>query len=167
LKTPGGKKCCIFGIMRAFAHFSVLILLVSMLVSRPAAAQTVSGQERSRLEAQKQALFQEMLRNPANLDVTFAYADVAARLGDYEEAVSALDRMLLFNPNLPRVELEIGALYFRMGSYDLASDYFARAAASNPPPEVRARIEEYQAQIEKATSRHHLSGYVFFGGPTP
>ncbi len=105
-----------------------------------------------------------MLRNPANLDATFAYADVSARLGDYEAAVSALERMLLFNPKLPRVQLELGALYFRMGSYDLARDYFAKAAAGNPPPEVRARIDEYLAQIEKATSRHHLSGYVFLGG---
>ena len=141
----------------------VIAWLATMLV-RTGAAQVFSGQERSRLEARKEALFQQMLRNPANLDVTFAYADVAARLGDYEAAVSALDRMLLFNPNLPRVELEIGALYFRMGSFDLARDYFARAAAANPPPEVRARIDAYMAQIEKATSRHHLSGYVFLGG---
>jgi Tetratricopeptide repeat len=154
-------RCCL---AKGFAQCCALILLVALLVPRPAAAQAISAQERSRLEAQQAALFQQMLRNPANLDVTFAYADVAARLGNYEEAVSALDRMLLFNPNLPRVELEIGALYFRMGSYDLARDYFARAAASNPPPEVRARIEEYQAQIESAASRHHLSGYVFFGG---
>ncbi len=105
-----------------------------------------------------------MLRNPADLDATFAYADVSARLGDYEAAVSALDRMLLFNPNLPRVQLEIGALYFRMGSYDLARDYFTRAAAANPPPAVRQRIDDYIAQIDKATSRHHLSGYVFLGG---
>ena len=106
---------------------------------------------RRALEAQKEALFQQMLRNPANLDVTFAYADVSARLGDYEAAVSALERMLLFNPNLPRVQLELGALYFRMGSYDLARDYFEKAAAANPPPEVRARIDEYLAQIDKAS----------------
>ncbi len=135
-----------------------------MLVAPPAFAQPVSGAEKSRLEAQKEALFQQMLRNPANLDATFAYADVSARLGDYEAAVSALERMLLFNPNLTRVKLELGALYFRMGSYDLARDYFAQAAAANPPPEVRDRIAEYMAQIEKATSRHHLSGYIFLGG---
>ncbi len=105
-----------------------------------------------------------MLRNPADLDATFAYADVAARLGDYEAALSALDRMLLFNPDLPRVQLEIGALYFRMGSFDLARVYFLRAAAAHPPPEVRARIEDYLAQINKATSRSHFSGYVFLGG---
>jgi hypothetical protein len=124
----------------------------------------VSGPDKAALEARKEALFQQMFRDPANLDVTFAYADVSARLGDYEAAVSALERMLLFNPDLPRVQLELGALYYRMGSYDLARDYFDKAAAANPPPEVRARVEQYLADIERSQSRHHLSGYVFFGG---
>ena len=141
------------------------IIALAVILAAPAAcAQPISDADRARLEAQKEALFQQMLRNPANLDVTFSYADVSARLGDYEAAVSALERMLLFNPNLPRVQLELGALYFRMGSFDLARDYFERAAANKPPPEVRARIDEYMAQIEKAQSRHYLSGYVFLGG---
>jgi len=141
-----------------------IIVLVVLFASAWAAAQTAPDQDRARLEAEKASLFGQMLRNPANLDVTFAYADVSARLGDYEAAVSALERMLLFNPDLPRVQLELGALYFRMGSYTLARAYFARAAAGNPPPEVRARIDQYLAEIEKGESRHHLSGYVFFGG---
>jgi hypothetical protein len=61
--------------------------------------------------------------------------------------------MLLFNPNLPRVQREIGALYYRTGSYDLARDYFERAAEGNPPPEVRANVEQYLAEIEKSQSR--------------
>jgi Tetratricopeptide repeat len=141
-----------------------IIVLLVLFASAWAAAQTASDQDRARLEAEKASLFGQMLRNPANLDVTFAYADVSARLGDYEAAVSALERMLLFNPDLPRVQLELGALYFRMGSYTLARAYFARAAAGNPPAEVRARIDQYLAEIEKGESRHHLSGYVFFGG---
>jgi tetratricopeptide (TPR) repeat protein len=152
---------------RFFRFLAVLVcgvlLSTALATARVASAQPVSGNEKTQLEARKEALFQEMLRNPGNLDVTFAYADVAARLGDYEAAVSALDRMLLFNPNLPRVQLEIGALYFRMGSYDLAHDYFARAAAANPPPAVRERIDEYMALIDKASSRNHFSGYAFFG----
>ncbi len=147
-----------------FGYFWAIVFLALVVATVQAAAQTLSSSEQSRLEAKKSALFQQMLRNPGDLDATFAYADVSARLGDYEAAVSALDRMLLFNPNLPRVQLEIGALYFRMGSYDLARDYFQRAAAANPPPAVRERIDEYMAQIDKATSRHHLSGYVFLGG---
>jgi tetratricopeptide (TPR) repeat protein len=126
-------------------------------------AKSAEGEEAASLQAQKDALFQQMLSDPSNLDVTFAYADVSARLGDYEAAVSALERMLLFNPDLPRVQLELGALYYRMGSYDLARSYFERAAAANPPTEVRARVDQYLADIEKAESRHHVSGYVFSG----
>ena len=145
---------------------SVGCILVLILVGQPleATAQTLMNEDKAALQAQKEQLFQQMFRDPANLDVTFAYADVSARLGDYEAAVSALERMLLFNPNLPRVQLEIGALYLKMGSYELARDYFDKALAANPPPEVKARVEQYLSEIEKSQSRHHLSGYVFFGG---
>ena len=145
--------------MRKILRIVYSIITIAILGAPTGAA----GQETGSLEAQKEALFQQMLRNPANLDVTFAYADLAARLGDYEGAVSALERMLLFNPDLPRVQLELGALYFRMGSYDIARDYFDKAAAGNPPPEVRTRIDQYLAEIEKSQSRHHVSGYFFSG----
>jgi tetratricopeptide (TPR) repeat protein len=139
------------------------VALAAFLAPLLATAQAVAAEDRPALEAQKEALFQQMFRDPANLDVTFAYADVSARLGDYEAAVSALERMLLFNPNLPRVQLELGALYFKMGSYELARDYFDKTAAANPPPEVLARVEQFRAEIEKGQSRHHLTGYVFTG----
>ena len=141
-----------------------VIVLVVLFASTWGTAQTISDEDRTRLEAEKASLFAQMLRDPANLDVAFAYADVSGRLGDYEAAVSTLERMLLFNPNLARVQLELGALYFRMGSYALARAYFARAVAADPPPEVRARIDQYLAEIEKSESRHHVTGYVFFGG---
>jgi tetratricopeptide (TPR) repeat protein len=149
---------------KIFDRFRIFIALMIILTPIGAASQALSEKERTTLEVQKNALFQQMLRNPDNLDVAFAYADVSARLGDYEAAVSALERMLLYNPNLPRVQLELGALYFRMGSYDLARAYFEKAASANPPPAVRQRIDEYLAQIDKAQSRHHVSGYLFLGG---
>ncbi len=147
-----------------FSFLSALTMLAALLRPLPAAAQELTAGDRVRLEAQKEALFQQMFREPANLDATFAYAEASAELGDYEAAVSALERMLLFNPKLPRVQLELGALYFRMGSFDVARSYFDKAAAANPPPEVRARVDEYLAQIEKNESRHHLTGYLFLGG---
>jgi hypothetical protein len=127
------------------------------------AAKAAVGGEAMSLEAQKEALLQQMLRDPSNLDVAFAYADVSARLGDYEAAVSTLDRMLLFNPDLPRVQAELGALYFRMGSFELARIYLQKAAAANPPPDVRARIDQYLAEIERNQTPYRLSGYFFSG----
>jgi tetratricopeptide (TPR) repeat protein len=134
-----------------------------LLAAAPAAWADANDTDRAALEAKKAALFQQMLKNPSNLDVTFAYADVAAQLGDQEGAVSALERMLLFNPNLPRVDLELGVLYFRMGSFETAETYFAQARAYNPPQDVIDRIDQYLAKIHAAEQTSVLTGYLFFG----
>jgi hypothetical protein len=85
-----------------------IIAILVFFLPAGAVSQVPEGEEAASLQAQKDALFQQMLSEPGNLDVTFAYADVSARLGDYEAAVSALERMPLFNPDLPRVQLELG-----------------------------------------------------------
>jgi hypothetical protein len=114
------------------------------------------------LEAQKVALFQQMLRQPTNLDVAYAYADVAARLGDNESAVSTLEHLLLFNPNLPRLDLELGILYYRMGSFDAARSYLQKAAELHPPPDVQAQVDHYLARIADLDAVQRLTGYVLF-----
>jgi tetratricopeptide (TPR) repeat protein len=138
-------------------------LLALLLAGAAASAQDPAPGAPASLEARKEVLFQQMLREPANLDVIFAYADASAKLGDNEAAVSALERMLLFNPNLPRVQVELGALYFRMGSYEIARTYFEKALAAAPPPEVRSRIDTYLAEIERLSAKHRLTGSVFTG----
>ena len=139
-----------------------VFLVVAMFGSLTMSA-LADGSDRAALEKRKDELFQQMLANPANLDVVFAYADVSAQLGDNEAAVSALEQMLLFNPKLPRVDLELGALYFRMGSFDVARSYFQKAAAYNPPPDVQQRIDQYMVLIARETAPDRLTGYVFFG----
>jgi hypothetical protein len=141
----------------------VLALVATGLSGGIAAAQAPSGTERAALQSRKDALFQQMLREPGSLDIAFAYAEVAAKLGDNEAAVSALERMLLFNPDLPRVQLELGALYFRMGSYEISRTYFDRALAANPPDEVRSRIATYLGEINRLSAPQRFSGFLFFG----
>ena len=148
--------------VRGIGAFAIAVWLT--LVGMPSFAQNSANADQATLEAKKAELFQEMLANPANLDVTFAYAEIAAQLGDNEAAVSALERMLLFNPDLPRVDLELGALYFRMGSFEMAQSYFDKALAANPPPEVKARVDQYVAQIAREEAPSRLTGYVLLGG---
>ena len=150
-------------LMRRLRDLLPAALVVAGLVGGPVYAQELSPADRAQLQAKKEQLFQQSLRDPGNLDITFAYADAAAKLGDNEAAVSALERMLLFNPNLPRVQLELGALYFRMGSYDSARTYFERAAAANPPADVQERIHTYLAEISRRSAPQRFSGYAFFG----
>jgi len=115
-------------------------------------------------EREYDAAFDEMLRQPANLDVLFKFATVATRTGDYEGAVSALERMLLINPDLPRVRLELGVLYFRLGSYEIARTYLETALTSQAlSPEVRSRAEQFMVEIQKRQSPSRFLGEVFAG----
>jgi hypothetical protein len=67
------------------------------VVLQPAHAQP---QESASPELKKQydEAFEETLTKPADLDVLFKYAGLANQMGDYEGAISALERMLLINP---------------------------------------------------------------------
>ena len=76
---------------------------------------------------------------PANLDVLFRFASLASQTGDLEGAISALERMLLINPDLPRVRLELGVLYYRLGSYEVARTYLEGALKSPTLPRRRAQ----------------------------
>ncbi len=108
--------------------------------------------------------FQEMLRQPSNLDVLFKFATVAAQTGDIEGAISALERMLLVDPDLPRVRLELGVLYYRLGSYEIARTYLETTVQSAAaPPDVRSRAQQFLVEVEKRQSPSRFEGEVFGG----
>lgn len=130
-------------------------LYLSSSVPSVHAQPTVSEQER---------LFQQMLRNPKNLEITFAYVKVATDNGDYEAAIGALERVLFYQPNLARVKYELGSLYFRLGSYEMARRYFREALAC---PDIDAttkdRIEASLPDADKQTQQSRLSGFAQTG----
>src|SRR6202162_2982333 len=106
-------------------------------------------------------LFQKMLRNPKDLETTFAYVKVATANGDYEAAIGALERILFYQPGLARVKYELGALYFRLGSYEMARRYFREALAS---PDIDAitkdRIEASLPDADKQLQQSCLFGFM-------
>ena len=127
----------------------------------PAAVPAAASSDADR---QYNAAFQEMLAQPANLDVLFKFATLASQTGDLEGAVSALERMLLINGDLPRVRLELGVLYYRLGSYEVARTYLASALkAPNLPAEVRSRAQQFMADVESKEKPSHFSGDLFLG----
>ncbi|HEX7790050.1 MAG TPA: tetratricopeptide repeat protein, partial [Afipia sp.] len=119
---------------------------------------------RAQEASEQQQLFQQMVRNPANHEVTFAFVKVATERGDYEAAIGALERLLFYNSKLTRVKYELGALYFRLGSYEMAKRYFNEALAS---PDIDAvtkqRIETYLPDTEKQLQQSRFSGFMQTG----
>jgi tetratricopeptide (TPR) repeat protein len=153
---------------RQFAPYSLLLaLIVAAAMLHPSAvlAQGVAPPVRgTELEKDYDKAFQAMLADPANLDKAFAFAELAARVGDFEGAIGALERMLFINPDLPRVRLELGVLYFRLGSYETARAYIQSAlAAPQVPAAVRERATTFLAEIDQRVKPHKFSGGVFAG----
>lgn len=153
----------------AWAIGCVVALCISLLFATGALAQGVGRgtipNAVTNLPAEYDQLFQRMFKNPTDLDVTFQFAETATEMGNYEAAISALERMLLFNPNLPRVRLELGALYFRLGSYDTARAYLLGARDSrNVPPEVKDKVDRFLAEIDRRLSSSRISGSIAIGG---
>lgn len=119
---------------------------------------------KSSLRARQSELFEVLRREPGNLDVMFAYAEVSARLEDYEAAISTLERMLIYDPDLGRVRLELGALYFKIGSYEASKRYFESVKElPNVPAPVLGRVDAYLVEIEQRTRTHRFSGVVGAG----
>jgi hypothetical protein len=139
------------------------LLFVGLTISWSVAAQQAPTADAD-LDAEYDKAFQELFRDPGNLDKSFRFAELAVRKGNFEAAISALERMLLINPDLPRVRLELGVLYFRIGSYAIARSYLTRVLQSpDAPQEVQDRVQVFLAEIDSRLTRGSLSGSVFFG----
>ena len=76
--------------------------------------------------------FQATLNKPADPATLLKFAGLAVQIGDLEGAISVLERLLLIDGDQPEIKLELGVLYFRLGSNEMARAYLvaARDAAS-------------------------------------
>ena len=166
-----------FEIMRIFRRCSPISLgfgigFVALLagvvgpMAPPAQAQSLTQTLTpvSNLEAQYDRAFKEMFADPADMDKAFIYARLAIQMGDFEGAISTLERMLLIDGNLPRVRMEVGVLYYRLGSFEVAKGYFEEILAGDAvPPVVTGRVNTFLAKIEDQTSRHKTKATLFTG----
>ena len=99
---------------------------------------------------QKEKIFQQLFKDPTNLSLLFQYANISILVGDLEGAIGVFEQMLIYDSELPRIRLELGVLYFRLGAYALANNYLKSVKEFNPPPEVEARVDEFLEAIISA-----------------
>src|SRR5665213_2170241 len=145
------------------AGLSAAMLLGAAVMAPSAAAQTPAADPPAS-QALQDDLLSQMLRDPTNIDLTLRYARVATELHDYEAAITALERLLFFNPTLARPRLELGVLYYRLGSYAQARIYLEQAQASaDVPPDSAALISQYLEDIGNRDKTQRFSADVFTG----
>ena len=129
-----------------------LLLVVSSL---PAKSQTTSDL--------LNPLFQGILAQPSDFNNALQYATLAPA-SDVESAISTYEQLLFYNPNLASVRFELGVLYYRLGSYEMARGYFESALKmKDMTPALRQRSEDLIAAIDKKLQPDQFSGYVQSG----
>jgi hypothetical protein len=148
-----------------FQKRSVTAALVGFLIglagsSLPAAAQGVIDE---RYRALYDEAFKATYENPGDLQAVLTFAKVAALAGDLEGAIGALERVLIFNPDVAEVQFQLGQLYRALGSYDAARLYLQRADPAQLSADDRAARERSLAALDQDTSRHHIGAFVTGG----
>jgi hypothetical protein len=127
-----------------------LIIATLILACAPARAQDA--------QAVQSALAAHIQRNPQDYEATFRYVTLCTEIRDYEAAIGALERLLMFNPHLSRAEKTLGFLYARLGAYGLAAEHLHAALADGDLDAVqRAQIQAQLPEIEKQTETSRLS----------
>jgi tetratricopeptide (TPR) repeat protein len=142
--------------MRGWATLAIAIaiavcLVMGGLAPSLAASDSSAAVQRpgvTEIDAHRERLLRQMIATPGDLDIAYQYAELSSQVGDYEAAISTMERMLIYAPNTPRIELELGILYYRIGSYDVARSYFGSTlSAPNLPPSIAAQVNLYLQQL--------------------
>jgi tetratricopeptide (TPR) repeat protein len=131
-------------------YMSAIRIFVVLLIIAFHPANSIAGDlKKAATQKEFNAAFNKMLDDPANIDLTIKYANIAIALEDYEAAIPPLERLLLFNPDLHKIKQELGVLYYRLGSLDMAKSYLQSAKeGNNVPKDVIELADQYLNKIK-------------------
>lgn len=116
------------------------------------------------LEAERDRIFSDLLRNPGNLEASLRYADVSIKLNDLEGAVIAYERLLLLNPNQSRVRYELAVLYYKLQSAEMARVYLDGVLTDpQAPAEITNNARQLMAALDGALQQRGFSGSAMAG----
>lgn len=108
-------------------------------------------------------LFLANLAQPSDISNALQYA-ASASVGDIESAIGTYEQLLFYNPTLSKIRFELGVLYYRLGSYEMARGYFKSALEQQDcTPELRRRMEDLLVDVDKQLLADRFTGFVQTG----
>ena len=133
---------------------SLIIFLLTAFVSALPAQNVLPSiadpESVASVQREKEEVFKQLFKDPTNLSLLFKYANLSILVGDLEAAIGVFEQMLIYDSELPRIRLELGVLYFRLGAYPMATNYLKSVKEFNPPAEVEAKVNQFLEAIVSA-----------------
>ncbi len=113
--------------------------------------------------AGRDVAFEEVLRDPDNVELNYAFALTQIRQGDLLGALSTLERILLRNPGIPRVRLIYAIVLYRLNAVAEAEREFDNLLRLRMDEGLRRELEYYRSQIARAKQTTKFTAVVRFG----
>tara|TARA_B100000035_G_scaffold314910_1_gene332925 strand:+ start:3421 stop:4761 length:1341 start_codon:yes stop_codon:yes gene_type:complete len=142
----------------------ILLFFLSMSIVTQNVPPSISDPETLRAtQEERQRVFDSIIDDPTNLENLFNYANLSILVGDLEAAIGIFEQMLIYKPDLPRIKLELGVLYFRLGAFASAKRYLDDIENYDPPQEVKEKVEVFLEQIDNETRLFKTQSVISFG----
>lgn len=113
--------------------------------------------------AGRDVTFEEVLRDPDNVDLNYAFALTQIRQGDLLGALSTLERILLKNPAIPRVRLLYAIVLYRLNAVAEAERELDNVLKLRMDDGLRRELDYYRAEVARQKQRTKFTAIVRFG----
>ena len=150
---------------KAFVLLLVIFLGSQSLILANVAPVITDPKMIEETNAEREMIFSALIEDPTNLDYLFKYANLSILLGDLEAAISVFEQMLIYEPDLPRIRLELGVLYFRLNAYPSAKLYLNSVKNYDAPEEVLKKVDSFLNSIVEA-EKDYIHQHIFSMGLT-
>nr|WP_315489255.1 hypothetical protein [uncultured Rhodoferax sp.] len=136
------------------------IALCLSTVTAPALAQNSSVPTPQEVDQ----AFQEVIGKAGSVEAHSKYASLLVRSGNFEGGIAALESLLVVPDAPASIRVELGVLYFRLGSYAMSETYL-RAAIADPRlnPQQKAQAESLLREVAQRNQKSQLSGSLMLG----
>ena len=108
--------------------------------------------------------FREVIANANSADARTKYATLLVRSGNFEGGIAALEGLLLMPDAPASIRVELGVLYYRLGSYAISESYL-RTALEDPrlEPALKIQAESLLRDVVQRNKTSQLSGSLMIG----
>lgn len=129
---------------QSFLNMGIFLVVLTILLM----GHDASARDKQLVQAEFQAAFEKMYAKPGDVGLALDYAKLAVELEDYESALSPLERLLMINPKLPEVRLELGVMYFKLNSMLVAKEHLLQVVDDGTASEeLQQRAKMYLAKL--------------------
>jgi len=106
---------------------------------------------------------EEVMRDPDNADLNYAYALTLIRQGDLLQALSTLERILLKNPQQPKVRLLYAVVLYRLNAVAEAERELDTVLKFDMDEGLRRELEYYRGEVARQKQKTKFTAIVRLG----